>query len=162
MTAQMNQSIEQPLRRNQCLTKGNHQDRRDVAGQAQRAPGHKLMTKELGNTIPALYANETRRTTTPVLAPAKFFSPYSGWRWYVTEWDRETGLCFGLVEGSRSSWGTSTSPSCPKWPSSRRPRRGARPLLASQDHRRDQERVAVANAQSENGKEGIGPCLTKG
>ena len=29
----------------------------------------------------------------------KLFSPYSGWRWYITEWDPDTGLCFGLVEG---------------------------------------------------------------
>ena len=29
----------------------------------------------------------------------KLFSPYNGWRWYITEWDPETGLCFGLVEG---------------------------------------------------------------
>ena len=27
------------------------------------------------------------------------FCPYTGWRWYVTEWDPETGMCFGLVEG---------------------------------------------------------------
>ena len=45
---------------------------------------HKLMTKELGDTIPA---------------PAKLFCPYNGWRWYITEWEPETGLCFGLVEG---------------------------------------------------------------
>jgi len=61
--------------------------------------GHKLMTKELGDTIPALYANENAPDYDAVLAPAKLFSPYSGWCWYVTEWDRESGLCFGLVEG---------------------------------------------------------------
>ncbi|MYE06116.1 MAG: DUF2958 domain-containing protein [Chloroflexi bacterium] len=61
--------------------------------------GHKLMTRELGDTIPALYANENEEDYDAVVAAAKLFSPYSGWRWYVTEWDRETGLCFGLVEG---------------------------------------------------------------
>ena len=61
--------------------------------------GHKLMTKELGDTIPVLYANEDAQDYDAVLAPAKLFSAYSGWRWYVTEWDPETGLCFGLVEG---------------------------------------------------------------
>ena len=34
-----------------------------------------------------------------VLARTKLFSPYTGWRWYITEWAAETGLCFGLVEG---------------------------------------------------------------
>ena len=61
--------------------------------------GHKLMTKELGETIPALYANEHIANHDEVLAAAKLFSPYSGWTWYVTEWQAETGLCFGLVEG---------------------------------------------------------------
>ena len=26
-------------------------------------------------------------------------SPFSNWTWYITELDRETGQCFGLVEG---------------------------------------------------------------
>ena len=40
-----------------------------------------------------------------VLAPAKLFSPYTGWRWYITEWDPETRLCFGLVEGFETELG---------------------------------------------------------
>ena len=61
--------------------------------------GHQLMTKKLAETIPALGANEKARDYDEVLAPAKLFSPYSGWTWYITEMDRETGQCFGLVEG---------------------------------------------------------------
>ena len=61
--------------------------------------GHALMTKELGDTIPALYTNEHVKNFDDVIAPAKLFSPYAGWRWYVTEWQAETGTCFGLVEG---------------------------------------------------------------
>ena len=61
--------------------------------------GHELMTKELGDTIPALYANEHVENHDDVLAVAKLFSPYTGWRWFITEWQAETGLCFGLVEG---------------------------------------------------------------
>ena len=60
---------------------------------------HKLMTKELADKIPTLYANEDVEDYDAVLAPVKLFSPYNGWRWYVTEWEAETGLCFGLVEG---------------------------------------------------------------
>ena len=66
---------------------------------------HKLMTKELGDTIPAIGANENVEDHDAVLAPAKLFSPYTGWRWYVTEWDAETGLCFGLVEGFETEIG---------------------------------------------------------
>ena len=61
--------------------------------------GHALMTRELGETIPALYANENASDYDAVLAPAKLFSPYSNWTWYITEWEAETGLCFGLVDG---------------------------------------------------------------
>ena len=66
---------------------------------------HKLMTKEIGDTIPALYANEHVEDYDSVLAHAKLFSPYNGWRWYVTEWDPETGLCFGLVTGFETEIG---------------------------------------------------------
>ena len=66
---------------------------------------HKLMTKEIGDTIPALYANENVENYDSVLAPAKLFSPYNGWTWYITEWDRATGLCFGLVEGFEEELG---------------------------------------------------------
>ena len=66
---------------------------------------HKLMTKELGDTIPALYANENVEDYDSVLAPAKLFSPYGNWTWYVTEWDAETGTCFGLVEGFETELG---------------------------------------------------------
>ena len=66
---------------------------------------HKLMTKEIGDTIPALYANENVENYDSVLAHIKLFSPYNGWRWFVTEWEAETGLCFGLVEGYETEMG---------------------------------------------------------
>ena len=66
---------------------------------------HKLMTKEIGDAIPALYANDDVQDYDSVLPLVKLFSPYNGWRWYITEWDRETGLCFGLVEGFETEMG---------------------------------------------------------
>ena len=67
--------------------------------------GHALMTKEVGDTIPALYANENVRNYDDVLAHAKLFSPFSNWTWFITEWDAETGTCFGLVEGFETELG---------------------------------------------------------
>ena len=67
--------------------------------------GHALMTKEVGDTIPALYANENVDSYDDVLAPAKLFSPYGNWIWYITEYDPETGTCFGLVEGFETELG---------------------------------------------------------
>ena len=66
---------------------------------------HKLMTKDLGETIPALRANENVENYDTVVARAKLFSPYSNWTWYVTEWEAETGLCFGVVEGFEAELG---------------------------------------------------------
>ena len=66
---------------------------------------HKLMTKELGDKIPTIGANEDVEEFDDVLAQAKLFSPYTGWRWYVTEWNPETGTCFGLVEGFETELG---------------------------------------------------------
>lgn len=67
--------------------------------------GHELMTKELGKTIPPLYANEDAAEHDAILARVKLFSPYSNWTWYVTEWDPKTGLCFGLVQGFETELG---------------------------------------------------------
>ena len=57
------------------------------------------MTEKLADTVPALGANANVADCDAILAPAKVFSPYSNWNWYITEWDAETGQCFGLVEG---------------------------------------------------------------
>ena len=67
--------------------------------------GHKLMTKELADTIPPLYANDGADDPDAVVARVELFSPYNGWRWYITEWDPETGTCFGLVEGFETELG---------------------------------------------------------
>ena len=67
--------------------------------------GHQLMTQKLAATIPAIGATENVADYDDVLARAKLFSPYSNWNWYITEWDAETGQCFGLVEGLEKELG---------------------------------------------------------
>ena len=67
--------------------------------------GHPLMTKELGEKLPALGSSENVEDSDEVIAHVKLFSPYTGWTWYITEWEAETGLCFGLVEGFETEWG---------------------------------------------------------
>ena len=100
---------------------------------------HRLMTKELGEKIPALYANDDVEDYDSVVAHVKLFSPYAGWRWYVTEWEAETGLCFGLVEGFENELGYfSLDELAEATVLGGIPRRGARPLLGVEDHRRDQ------------------------
>ena len=98
--------------------------------------GHELMTKELGETIPALYANENAENTDGVMAHAKLFCPYNGWRWYLTEWEAETGLCFGLVEGFETELGYFDLTELAEGDGVRRcPHRGARPRLEAHNPR---------------------------
>ena len=63
-----------------------------------------LMTKEISKKIPALYADET----TPLgdkICYVKFFHPMSSWTWFATEFDPETGIFFGWVDGDFPEWG---------------------------------------------------------
>ena len=57
----------------------------------------KLMTKAIENVIPALY--EQDGLGDDAIVHAKFFTPDSCWTWYATEYDPETRMFFGLVDG---------------------------------------------------------------
>ncbi len=61
----------------------------------------KLMTKELLEKLPKL--GETENQKDPV-ALVKFFTPWSNWTWYVTEYDGEDTF-FGLVHGFEEEFG---------------------------------------------------------
>jgi hypothetical protein len=65
--------------------------------------GHKLVTKELLTKLPQLYSQEDKGLE--ALARVKFFSPYSNWTWYATEFDGED-IFFGYVEGFENELGT--------------------------------------------------------
>ena len=58
--------------------------------------GHKLLTKELESKLPALRATENDDDPTVLV---KFFTPYSDWTWYATEFDPENREFFGWVDG---------------------------------------------------------------
>ena len=61
----------------------------------------KLLTKEIRQLLPGLHATE--READPVVQ-VKFFSVWSNWTWYVTEFDGDDTL-FGLVDGFEREWG---------------------------------------------------------
>jgi hypothetical protein len=64
-----------------------------------------LMTKAIQESLPMLYADEE----TPLkqkMVYVKYFSPYNGWTWYATEYDPESKIFFGLVQGFETEWGT--------------------------------------------------------
>ena len=61
----------------------------------------RLMTKELAKQIPAIYTQEKVKDP---LVYAKFFTPWSNWTWYVTEYDG-IDTFFGLVIGFEKEFG---------------------------------------------------------
>lgn len=64
---------------------------------------HKLMTESIKKQIPKLYeTEETPHEDKTVYV--KYFSPYSGWSWYVVEFDG-VDMCFGLVKGFEIEYG---------------------------------------------------------
>ncbi len=63
-----------------------------------------LLTKELEQTFPALYANENKKPE-EVKIIAKFFCPWNHWTWYATEYDSETKIFFGYVRGDANEFG---------------------------------------------------------
>jgi hypothetical protein len=56
----------------------------------------RLLPDAIAKDLPSLYATEHEADP---LARVKFFTPDSSWTWYVTEYDPEERLCFGLVVG---------------------------------------------------------------
>jgi hypothetical protein len=63
----------------------------------------KLMTKEILNKIPALYAQE--KLGDDAIVYVKFFDPGSMWTWYATEYSPEERTFFGLVIGQETELG---------------------------------------------------------
>lgn len=55
----------------------------------------KLLTQELRGQLPRLYATEN--DDDPLIL-CKFFTPWTSWTWYVTEFDQKDTF-FGLVDG---------------------------------------------------------------
>lgn len=70
---------------------------------ATTARGHKLMTAELEAALPALYSTDGQGED--ALVVAHYFSPYTGWDWYATEYDPATGTFFGWVKGFEGEYG---------------------------------------------------------
>ena len=96
-----------PNKKRNTMTRATPHQGRDTLWQDphSRPRGHELITRKLADTIPPLYANEKTADQGAVVARVKLFSPYNGWTWYITECDPETGLCFGLIEGSENELG---------------------------------------------------------
>lgn len=63
----------------------------------------KLLTKEVARQLPPLYSQEEKGGD--AVAKVKFFTPWSSWTWYATEYDPEEQNFFGLVDGHEKELG---------------------------------------------------------
>jgi len=61
----------------------------------------KLMTKDLQMQLPQLYSQEEVEDPKAI---AKFFTPWTNWTWYATEFDGKDTF-FGLVDGHEKELG---------------------------------------------------------
>lgn len=68
------------------------------------SPYNNLWTKTAFAKVPPLKAQDGKGDD--AIAYAKLFCPQNGWRWYITEYDPETGEAFGLVQGHEVELGT--------------------------------------------------------
>lgn len=64
----------------------------------------KMLTKADQSKLPALYSQDGKDPS-QVKVPVKFFSPYSNWTWYATEYDPDQRLFFGYVKGHENELG---------------------------------------------------------
>jgi hypothetical protein len=64
----------------------------------------KLLTKAIKNKLPKLYETEEIATKDKVVQ-VKFFCPWNSWTWYGVEFNPETNIFFGYVDGHYGEWG---------------------------------------------------------
>ena len=62
----------------------------------------RLLTQEIRKKLPKLYKQEAKGGDAVVYV--KFFTPWSSWTWYATEFDGEDTF-FGLVDGHEKELG---------------------------------------------------------
>ena len=70
---------------------------------AREGLGTNLLPPEIAATLPPLYSQEERGEN--ALAPVKFFTPWTSWTWYASEYDPEERLFFGIVVGHEREYG---------------------------------------------------------
>jgi hypothetical protein len=62
-----------------------------------------LLPKEIADRLPPLYSQEEQGDN--AIAQVKFFTPWTSWTWYASEFDPAEHLCFGVVVGHERELG---------------------------------------------------------
>ena len=64
----------------------------------------KLLTEEIKKKLPPLGATDGQGDD--AIVQVKFYTPWAGWTWYALEYDPETRVFFGLVDGFEKEYGS--------------------------------------------------------
>ena len=83
------------------IAREQREDEARAREQARQA--HTLIPPNIAAQLPPLYANEGQGEE--AIAQVKFFTPWTNWTWYVTEYDPVERLCFGVVVGPEREFG---------------------------------------------------------
>lgn len=82
-------------------------DDEDAAEEAlarrQAEEAHTLLPAELAPSLPPLYSQEEKGEE--AIAVLKFFTPWTSWTWYASEYDPEERIFFGVVVGQEREFG---------------------------------------------------------
>lgn len=62
-----------------------------------------LLPKEVADRLPPLYSQEGQGDE--AIAQVKFFTPWTSWTWYASEYDPTERRCFGVVVGHEREFG---------------------------------------------------------
>lgn len=62
-----------------------------------------LLPAEVAATLPAMRSQEEKGSD--AVAQVKFFTPWSGWTWYASEYNPEHRIFFGVVVGLEREFG---------------------------------------------------------
>jgi hypothetical protein len=74
-----------------------------------RPPGHarrvsmKLLPECVAKRLPPLYSQEEQGSN--AIAVVKFFTPWTGWTWYASEYSPDERIFFGVVVGQEREFG---------------------------------------------------------
>ena len=62
-----------------------------------------LLPDDIAPQLPPLYSQEEQGDN--AIAGVKFFTPWTGWTWYASEYDPDKRLFFGVVVGQEREFG---------------------------------------------------------
>ena len=75
----------------------------EALARSEAEQAHTLVPEEIAGKLPPLYSQEEQGEN--AIAVVKFFTPWTSWTWYASEYDPERRLCFGVVVGHEREYG---------------------------------------------------------